>query len=163
MQDHIHVIATDGSSGNGPTSGWAWYDDSDRYGYGTVPGPSPLTAELVAMQRGISAVPAGSRVLVRSDCRPALALVEERLSTGIVRHRAGRVGARATAEALHHIAVLASRRRVAFEWVKGHDSDRMNLAADRMARQARRAVQLGNSLDRLEPLFDRIAAEYRAA
>ncbi len=153
------TIATDGSSGNRPISGWAWMAEDGRYRAGTVASSTILVAELHAIYEAIRTSAGNTRLLILSDSKPALNLINETLRTGVIRNRSGVSGAKATALALHRIALQTTQRHVRFGWVKGHSTNALNDAADRLAVQARRCAQLGGDPTRLGVIYDRIVAE----
>lgn len=153
------MIATDGSSSNSPRSGWAWVAEDGSYRAGTVASSTILVAELQAIYEAIQTSAPGTRLRILTDSKPALNLIDETLCTGVIRHRPGVRGAKEAALVLHRIAVQTAQRQVRFEWVKGHSGNSMNEAADRLAVQARRCVQLGGDPARLGVIYDRIVSE----
>ncbi|TFD43812.1 hypothetical protein E3T37_00670 [Cryobacterium sp. TMT2-10] len=153
------TIATDGSSSNRPVSGWAWIAEDGNYSAGTIPTGTILVAELRGILEALRSAPVARSVRILTDSRPALVLVNETLEMGVIRDRSGIRGAKDAAHALHHIALLASRRAVSFEWVKGHSDHPLNNAADRLAYQARRCAQLGGNPADLGVIYNRIVTE----
>lgn len=133
--------------------------EDGSYRAGTVASSTILVAELQAIYEAIRTSAASSRLRILSDSKPALHLIDETLRIGVIRNRSGVRGAKDTALVLHRIAVQTARRQVRFEWVKGHSSNTLNDAADRLAFQARRCAQLGGDPARLGVIYDRIVSE----
>lgn len=158
-RNNMLTIATDGSSGNRPVSGWAWVTEGGAYRAGTISSRTILVAELHGILEALRSTPAGQPVLILTDSRPALTLIEETNRRGVIRDRSGIAGAKDTAYALHKIRLEASRRPVRFEWVKGHAEHPLNEAADRLAVQARRCAQLGGDPKDLGVIYERIVTE----
>lgn len=145
------TVATDGSATRGRI-GWGWLAEDGLHGHGTET-PSvrqcarrrhPVLAELRAISQAISALPQRD-LLIRTDCRAAVSLVEE-WAVGGVRLPDGYV-------ATHHTAVkrgglLWMQEQVREEaprldigWVRGHAGDPLNEGADSLAKLARRGAE----------------------
>lgn len=145
------TVATDGSATRGRI-GWGWLAEDGRHGHGTeapstrlcVRRKHPVLAELRAISEAITALPHRDLV-IRTDCRPALSLVEEWMGGGD-RVPDGYV-------ATHHTAVKRGgllwmqeqvrkeAPRVDIGWVRGHAGDPLNEGADSLAKLARRAAE----------------------
>jgi ribonuclease HI len=145
------TVATDGSATRGRI-GWGWLAEDGRHGHGTeapstrlcVRRKHPVLAELRAISEAITALPHRDLV-VRTDCRPAISLVEEWMGGGD-RVPDGYV-------ATHHTAVKrggllwmqeqvrTQAPRLDIGWVRGHAGDPLNEGADSLAKLARRAAE----------------------
>ncbi|WP_457188649.1 RNase H family protein [Nocardioides sp. P5_E3] len=145
------TVATDGSATRGRI-GWGWLAEDGRHGHGTeapstrlcVRRKHPVLAELRAISEAITALPHRDLV-IRTDCRPAISLVEEWMGGGD-RVPDGYV-------ATHHTAVKrggllwmqeqvrTQAPRLDIGWVRGHAGDPLNEGADSLAKLARRAAE----------------------
>ncbi len=128
---------TDGSIGWGRGKGasWAWARDDGRYGYGTLRTTDILVAELRAIHQLLISAEAGERLRVRTDSKSALTCLTKNTGTERTRH------SNAVENLVRSIKQAASRMHsVEFVWVKGHDGDPLNDAADRLARLARQTA-----------------------
>lgn len=128
---------TDGSIGWGRGKGasWAWARDDGRYGYGTLRTTDILVAELRAIHQLLLTAEPGERLRIRSDSRSALNSLTKAVGTERTRH------SNAVENLVRSIKQAAARMQsVEFVWVKGHDGDPLNDAADRLARLARQTA-----------------------
>lgn len=167
------TIATDASVGHVrgvAAAGVAWVSAEGHYRVGTCRTRVPLVGELSAMHQALtSSHVAGhfrkyrtaGRVVLLSDCRPAIDALTTVLTTATIPTAAGIRGNQKIARLLHLIATELRRRPVELVWVKGHDGHPLNEVADRLAVQARRCIQSGGQLRQIGVLTDRIAAEAR--
>lgn len=145
------TVATDGSATRGRI-GWGWLAEDGRHGHGTET-PStrqctkrrhPMLAELRAISEAIAALPHRDLV-IRTDCRPAISLVEEwilggdRLSDGYVatHHTAAKLGGLVWVQE----QVREEGPRLDTGWVRGHAGDPLSEGADSLAKLARRAAE----------------------
>ncbi|WIE81185.1 RNase H family protein [Curtobacterium sp. MCSS17_016] len=128
---------TDGSVGWGRGKGasWAWARNDGRYGYGTLRTTDVLVAELRAILQLLLGAEAGERLRIRTDSRGALTCLTRDVGTERSRHsNAVEHLVRSIKQAADHM------QSVEFVWVKGHDGDPLNDAADRLARLARQTA-----------------------
>ena len=137
--EHQEVIdaATDGSIGWGRGKGasWAWARSDGRFGYGSLRTTDILVAELRGIHQLLLAAESGERLIVRTDSRSALhSLTRE---PGVGRSRHSNTAENLVRSIKQSVARMGS---VEFVWVKGHDGDPLNDAADRLARLARQTV-----------------------
>lgn len=116
-----------------------------------IPG-SPTLAELLAIEMAITQNPK-NHLVIRTDCQRALRLLEltdqelsAEKSTDLV-------------AAVRRIHVATRDRKVKFEWVRGHDGNIFNDAADRVARTMRRSNALGISQSIVDDVLANIRAE----
>lgn len=145
------VVATDGSATRGRI-GWGWLAEDGRHGHGTE-APStrlcvrrrhPVLAELRAIAEAIAALPHRDLV-IRTDCRPAISLVEEWMGGGdrvpdgyvVTHHTAVRRGGLSWMQD----QVRTQAPRLDIGWVRGHAGDPLNEGADSLAKLARRGAE----------------------
>ncbi|MEB0004015.1 hypothetical protein QN357_13875 [Cryobacterium sp. RTC2.1] len=158
-RNNMLTLATDGSSGNRGMSGWAWVSEQGTYRAGTLASSSILVAELRAITEAIEANRSANRMCVLTDSQPALSLISETISTGIIRDRHGKPGAKNAAALLNRLHWLSRKHVITFEWIKGHAGHPLNSAADRLAVQARRCAQLGGNPGSMTAIYNRIVEE----
>ena len=96
-------------------------DGSESEYHGANPATTNNQMEITAAVEGLRETAPESRVLLRSDSQ----YVIKTMTLNWKRRKNHELWAALDAE--------AARRRVVFEWVKGHDSDPLNQRADRLA------------------------------
>lgn len=140
------VVACDGSALVNPgPAGWAWYIDDDCWAAGGEPHATNNAMELMAVLRFLEAVAhvPHEPTLIRCDSQ----YVINGLTTwwrGWVR----KDWKNAKGEAVKNpelfqanLTLLAERTATRFEWVKGHNGDALNDAADVRANGAATAIK----------------------
>ncbi|WP_138846168.1 ribonuclease H family protein [Rhodococcus pyridinivorans] len=139
-REHL-VIYTDGSvSSNHPGCGMGVVTrNGEVHAHFDAQAPNdPLVAELLAIELAVQTYPL-QRLTIRTDSLNAIALLN--MDIDEINNRA-RHGDYRTDLYINYVAKRIVRaitdRRVSFEWVKGHDGDLHNEAADRAARSVRR-------------------------
>jgi len=130
------------SDGSGRDSGPGGYGAILRYGEfekelsGFEPSSTSQRMELIAAIRGLEALTARRRVLVRSDSQYLVRGMSEWLPGWI------RTGRLETPEALKNqdlwqqLAALSSGHEITWEWVRGHAGNHFNERCDRLAKRA---------------------------
>jgi ribonuclease HI len=123
----------DGSClGNPGPGGWGVVivepDGSQREYSGGDPQTTNNRMELTAAIEALRRFAAGARVLLRSDSQ----YLVKSINFGWKRN--------ANLDLWKDLDVEIARRKVKFEWVRGHGSDRLNERADRLALQAAKAA-----------------------
>lgn len=125
----VHYVYADGSClGNPGPGGWAAVivkpDATSRTIYGGDPSSTNNRMELTAAIEGLRVVPAGARVIVRSDSQYLVKTMTLNWKRNM------------NADLWKKLDHEVGQRRVRFEWVEGHAGDPLNEAADRQARTA---------------------------
>jgi ribonuclease HI len=128
------VVYTDGAcSGNPGPGGWAWAIDGGRFESGAEPHTTNQRMEIKAALQAILTLP-GSLEIV-SDSTYVVNCFKQRwhvtwLANGWRNSQKKPVANRDLWEPLIQQALA---RKVAFRWVKGHGTDRMNALVDELA------------------------------
>ncbi len=123
-----HVYADGSCLGNPGPGGWAAVivkpDGASRTIYGGDPSTTNNRMELTAAIEGLRVIPAGARVVMRSDSQ----YLVKTMTLGWKRNMNSDLWLKLDHE--------AGERKVRFEWVEGHAGDPLNEQADRQARAA---------------------------
>jgi ribonuclease HI len=138
------LVYADGSClGNPGPGGWGVVivgRDGTREYSGSDPQTTNNRMELTAAIEGLRRLPAGARVLLRSDSQ----YLVNSINFGWKRN--------ANVDLWKDLDVEIARRRVRFEWVKGHAGDQLNDRADRLALEAAKvAADAGRTLNKPAP------------
>ena len=120
------LVYADGSCiGNPGPGGWGVVvvrpDGLESEHHGANPATTNNQMEITAAVEGLRQTAPASRVLLRSDSQ----YVINTMTLNWKRRKNHELWAALDAE--------AARRKVTFQWVKGHDSDPLNVRADRLA------------------------------
>jgi ribonuclease HI len=139
------LVYADGSClGNPGPGGWGVVivgRDGTREYSGSDPQTTNNRMELTAAIEGLRRLPAGARVLLRSDSQ----YLVKSINFGWKRN--------ANVDLWKDLDVEIARRRVRFEWVKGHAGDQLNDRADRLALEAAKvAADAGRTLTKPAPV-----------
>ncbi|MGO9605345.1 MAG: ribonuclease H [Candidatus Binataceae bacterium] len=127
------LVYADGSCiGNPGPGGWGVVilrpDGSESEHYGSNPATTNNQMEITAAIEGLKRTTPGSRVVLRSDSQ----YVINTMTRNWKRRKNHELWAALDTE--------AARRKVTFQWVRGHGTDELNERADRLAnRGSRRA------------------------
>ncbi|MBE3603203.1 ribonuclease HI [bacterium] len=123
-----HVYADGSCLGNPGPGGWAAVivmpDGASRTIYGGDPSTTNNRMELTAAIEGLRVIPAGARVVLRSDSQ----YLVKTMTLGWKRNMNSDLWLKLDHE--------VGERKVRFEWVEGHAGDPLNEQADRQARAA---------------------------
>lgn len=138
------VAATDGSAlGNPGPGGWAWYIDDARWGSGGAAHTTNNIMELQAVLEVLEATTGDDRALeIHADSQYVIDCLTKWISGW--RRRGWKTAAGAAVKNREIIEAIDARmrgRKVTFVWVRGHNGDRRNEAADVRARAAAGAAQ----------------------
>ena len=140
----VRVVGAVGSSRviGQPAAGWAWVTSDGRWRTGTIRNRRVVTVEVIALLRFISSFPQADSMHVGCGSRPALALIHQ------VRTKGRGINAAMTDLNLHHpryqrmFEILVSHEGdITFQWVPDDPRHVLTHTADRLAVQARRALQ----------------------
>ncbi len=139
------LVYADGSClGNPGPGGWGVLivgRDGTREYSGGDPQTTNNRMELTAAIEALRRLPAGARVLVRSDSQYLVNTINLRWKRN------------ANTDLWKELDVEIARRKVGFEWVRGHAGDALNDRADRLALQAAKdAADAGRTLSRSAPV-----------
>lgn len=124
-----YYVYADGSClGNPGPGGWAAVivkpDGTSRTICGGDPSSTNNRMELTAAIEGLRAIPAGTRVVLRSDSQYLVKTMTLNWKRNV------------NADLWKRLDHEAGQRRARFEWVEGHAGDPLNEQADRQARAA---------------------------
>ena len=138
------LVYADGSClGNPGPGGWGVVivgRDGTREYSGSDPQTTNNRMEMTAAIEGLRHLPAGARVLLRSDSQYLI----KSINFGWKRN--------ANVDLWKDLDVEIARRRVRFEWVRGHAGDQLNDRADRLALEAAKvAADAVRTLNRPAP------------
>jgi ribonuclease HI len=126
-ESQILVYADGSCLGNPGPGGWGVVivgpDGKHEYS-GSDPRTTNNRMEMTAAIEGLRQLPAGARVLLRSDSQ----YLVKSINFGWKRN--------ANVDLWSDLDEEIARRRVRFEWVRGHAGDRLNERADRLALEA---------------------------
>lgn len=138
------VAATDGSAINNPhgPAGWAWYVSDECWAAGGFERASNQYAELFAILAVLRAVPRPNELLVRTDSQFAINSLTKWMP-GWKRNGWKKKDGQPPANLglLKELDNALHGRVVRFEWVRGHNGDRMNERADMLCTRASRSIQ----------------------
>ncbi len=126
-EPHILVYADGSCLGNPGPGGWGVVivgPEGKREYSGSDPRTTNNRMEMTAAIEGLRQLPAGARVLLRSDSQ----YLVKSINFGWKRN--------ANVDLWSDLDEEIARRRVRFEWVRGHAGDRLNERADRLALEA---------------------------
>lgn len=140
------VAATDGSAINNPhgPAGWAWYISDTCWASGGFGKASNQVAELFAVLALLRAVPRERALLVRTDSQFTINVATKWMAGWKRRNWVKADGQPVANLALiKELDLALTGRDVRFEWVRGHNGDRMNEIADRLCTAASRAIKTG--------------------
>lgn len=134
----VVVVATDGSVGRAPSTGyaagWAWVSEHGKADAGAIKAGDIRIAELAAIAAACTAPELRRRKLhILSDSQDAIWVVKELIRgyqpTGVSDRYATPIRQR------------AATTGITIEWVRGHSGHLLNEIADRLALMARRRYQ----------------------
>jgi len=132
-----------------------WPEEDPTCVAATAKSPSILTAELLAIELAVKEVTktihSRRQVLVNSDSQIAI--------TGINDAIMGKAPSRmnsSQAGIVDRIVHLCRHYNVTFSWVKGHNNDRLNEVADRLAVGARRCKEMGLPIEVRNDIVEQI-------
>jgi len=126
-EPHILVYADGSCLGNPGPGGWGVVivgPEGKREYSGSDPRTTNNRMEMTAAIEGLRQLPAGARVLLRSDSQ----YLVKSINFGWKRN--------ANVDLWSDLDEEIARRRVRFEWVRGHAGDRLNERADSLALEA---------------------------
>jgi len=167
------ILYTDASKGTGATLGTGWsitYPKGPDPVFGSSSSRAPVGvsgAELIAIQNGLSdiAFMHGSqadaspiRVTIRSDSQSALRIVSSIIDGTELAVSMPHPYLR---DVLRSITEYSKQFKLRTEWVRGHNGDPGNEAADRLAVSARRVAELGTPADVARNIFSGIITDER--
>lgn len=147
------IVFTDASKGSGSTLGTGWtisYNNGPGPLFGSASHTSPVGvsgAEIIAISDALKDVAfmhptlmddASFKVEIRSDSQQALRVAEDLISGEGIPYPSQP----ALREAYRTIEQSSKRIKLRTTWVRGHNGDPGNEAADRLAVNARRVVEL---------------------
>lgn len=130
------VVATDGSSrGNPGPGGWCWFKDHDNWASGSHKNVTNNAMELMAVLEVLRATDdTKSPVLIRADSRYVIDACTKWIHGW--RRNGWMTGAKkpvSNRDIIEEIDMLMRGRSVRFEWVRAHNGDILNEAADTRA------------------------------
>ncbi len=139
------LVYADGSClGNPGPGGWGVViigRDGTREYSGGDPQTTNNRMEITAAIEGLRRLPAGARVLLRSDSQYLVNTINSRWKRN------------ANTDLWKELDAEIARRKVRFEWVRGHAGDALNDRADRLALEAAKAAaDAGRALARGAPM-----------
>jgi ribonuclease HI len=131
------TVYTDGSCTKGGTGGWAWVvaPDGDVHGMGGVSGTTSQRMEITAAIEAVRSNYTARSIHIVTDSR----YVEQTFNAQwYVRWRESGWWGIANVDLWQPFVVLVEQHgRVSFEWVKGHNGNKLNELADEYARRGR--------------------------
>lgn len=140
----VHIEGGTGSSRvmGQPAAGWAWVTSDGRWRTGTIRNRKVVAVEVISLLRLISTFPNADSFHIRCSSRPALAVIHQ------VRHGGLGVNTAMADLSLQHDryqrmfeTVLRHQADIQFKWVPDNPGHLLTQTADRLAVQARRALQ----------------------
>jgi ribonuclease HI len=140
------IAATDGSCLKNPggASGWAWYVNETCWAAGGITSGTNQVAELMAVLAVLRSVPADLPLHVRADSQYALQACQTWIRGWKAKgwKRAGNQPVM-NLELMQDLdrAMATRTGKLTWEWVRGHNGDRMNQRADDLCGDASHAVR----------------------
>jgi ribonuclease HI len=151
------TVSTDGSCLRNPGGaiGWAWVDHAGtRSGCGGAASGTNQVAELTAVLEAITTHPGPEPLHIESDSLYAIKCASVWVTawrrTGWRTASGGPVRNLGLVQAIDH-ALAARTGPVTFGWVRGHDGNRFNEEADRLAGAAAREARAGRPTPATSP------------
>lgn len=143
MDDVLRIWADGACEPNPGIGGWGWLRSDGKRAYGGVRGTTNNRMELTAVLEALKALPDGARAIVLSDSQYVVKGLTI-WARGWARKdwmRADKTGAMQPMPNRDLWLALEEQKRrlrVHFEWVRGHNGDAGNEAADALAEQGRK-------------------------
>ncbi|GAA3141990.1 hypothetical protein GCM10020255_021910 [Rhodococcus baikonurensis] len=123
---------------------------------------TPIVAELLAIELALKTF-AQKHLVIRTDSRDAIGLIGLTPTELDARNRCGELHTdRYISSVVRRIHNASAGRQVSFKWVKGHDGDRLNEAADRAAKCVRRFNSYSIGSSALTQVLDNIRHDIAA-
>lgn len=149
----VMTVATDASAGKVAGIGIACVTDDGRWAQHYVDsGPDATLGEILAIDLALRTFP-HAQLSVLTDSKAALRILQHPDP-----HHP-----RAPLAELRRIRAARKSGRLTLTWVRGHSGHELNETADRLARAARRGVQLGQTPPQREAVAQQIVAEFLTA
>ncbi|MDR3127826.1 MAG: ribonuclease HI [Bifidobacteriaceae bacterium] len=151
----MKIVSTDGSSLSNPGSiGWAWADRNGNFGVGGNFKGTNQIAELSALLEALRSFRNTKDLLIESDSQYAINCASIWLKKWRINGWKGsnkkQISNINLIQAIN-LEMLARQDRVEFKWVKGHSGDEYNEKVDKLANQAARKWQAGESFGTMPP------------
>jgi ribonuclease HI len=144
----VITVSTDGSCLRNPGGaiGWAWVDHAGGSAAGGLGSGTNQIAELMAVLEAITAHPGAEPLRIESDSLYAIKCASVWVHGW--RRKGWRTASGGPVQNLGLVqgidaAIAARPGAVTFGWVRGHDGNRFNEQADRLAGEAAREAQAG--------------------
>ena len=129
------LAATDGSAINNPgPAGWAWVTEDGRRGFSGARHSTNNRMELRALIELLEATPASERLVILVDSQYVIDIFTKWLPGWRLKgmRRAGGKAVK-NQDLIEMADDLLRDRQVEFRWVRGHDGNDLNEAADELA------------------------------
>lgn len=158
------VVYTDGSvSGTRMGCGMGVVTDTELHANYKPDAPNtPIVAELLAIELALNTF-SQKHLMIRTDSRDAIGLIGLTATELDARRRCGELQTdRYISSVVRRIHNASAGRQVSFQWVKGHDGNRLNEAADRAAKSVRRFKTYSIGESALTQVLDNIRHDIAA-
>lgn len=158
------VVYTDGSvSATRLGCGMGVVTDTELHATYKPDAPNtPIVAELLAIELALKTF-SQKHLVIRTDSRDAIKLIGLTATELDARNRCGELHTdRYISSVVRRIHNASAGRQVSFKWVKGHDGDRLNEAADRAAKCVRRFNSYSIGSSALTQVLDNIRHDIAA-
>jgi ribonuclease HI len=146
----VITVSTDGSCLRNPGGaiGWAWVDHAGGSAAGGLASGTNQIAELMAVLDAITSHPGPEALHIESDSLYAIKCASVWVAGW--RRKGWRTASGGPVQNLALVqgidrAIAQREGPVTFDWVRGHDGDRFNEEADRLAGLAAREAQAGRT------------------